>query len=216
MSSPASGSLRGLRAAVIAVAGTLLAAAAHVAGGGRLPDAGTTAIAMVIPALGGLWLSRCRRGWLSIAGVLSAVQLVLHSWFMAATPTAACVVHAGGHAGHLGVASVRCEAGPGMAGMGLAATPTAGASTHMVLAHIVAVAATALVLAAGERALWQLLQWLRPVLDAVVGRTGLPVPRRLPRVVGVQVPLTCRRSRVGLGGTGRRGPPSPVRSVCVD
>ncbi|HET9654781.1 MAG TPA: hypothetical protein VFP72_05470 [Kineosporiaceae bacterium] len=212
MSSPASGSLRAVRVAVIAVIGTLLAAVAHVAGAGRLPGVGPTALAAVVPALGGLWLSRRRRGWPSIVAVLGGVQFVLHSWFMAATATTGCLVHAAGHAGHLGVTGVRCSpaAMPGMQ-LPVAPTDTGSGSVGLLIAHVLAVAATAAVLAAGERALWELVQWLRPVLLAVTGQLALPVLPGRPGAVPASAPVLRWRTRIGLGGTGRRGPPAGPR-----
>lgn len=217
MSSPASGSLRGLRVAVVAVAGTLLSAAAHVAAGGRLPSAGAVALASLIPAMGGLWLSRRRRGWGSIAAVLGGVQVFLHTWLMSATETSTCAVRGGGHAMHAAGALVRCSPG-GMADMSLggsgrqAATGAlpgwhlAEGSLAMLLTHAVAVVLTALVLAGGERAVWQLLQWLRPAFRAL--RADLPVLPGCPRVVPVVATPVTRRSWVDLGGPGKRGPPT--------
>lgn len=218
MSSPASGSLRGLRVAVVAVAGTLLAAAAHAIAGGPLPSAGTVAMASLIPALGGLWLSRRRRGWFSIAAVLGGVQVLLHAWLMSATATGACLVGGGGHVAHAAAAMVRCPAGPGMAGM--SPTPTglsvplgpltgrylSDGSLVMLLAHVVAVLLTAVVLAAGEHAVWQLMQWLRPALRVV--RAEFPVIPGQPRAVPVVAAPVARRRSVELGGPGRRGPPA--------
>ena len=163
MSSPASGSLRVLRVAVVAVAGTLLAVAAHVAAGGRLPSATAAAAASLIPAIGGLWLSRQRRGWLSIAAVLGGVQVLLHAWLMSATTTSTCVIAGGGHTAPAAAAMVRCT-GITMTGMSLAVPGRradsgslpgwhlADGSPAMLLAHAAAVVITALVLAAGERA----------------------------------------------------------------
>jgi hypothetical protein len=221
MSSPASGSLRGLRVAVVVAAGTLLAATAHVLAGGRLPSAGVVALGSVIPALGGLWLSRRRRGWVSIAAVLGSVQVLLHAWLMSATAASTCLVGGGGHAVHAAVAMVRCSAVPGMAEMSLATTGLrtpagslvgrhlADGSAAMLATHAVAVLLTALVLAAGERAVWQLVQWLRPALRAL--RADLPVIPGRPRAVPVVVVSVRRRSSVvELGGPGRRGPPAGV------
>jgi hypothetical protein len=216
MSSPASGSLRGLRVAVVAVAGTLLAAVAHVAAGGRLPAADAVAVASLIPAVGGLWLSRRRRGWVSIAAVLGGVQVLLHAWLMSAAAASTCLIGGGGHAVHAAAAMVRCSGGP-MTGMSLTRSGAQAASGSspgwhlvdgslaMLLAHATAVVLTALVLAAGERAVWQLLQWLRPAFRAV--RADLPIlPGRL-RAVPVVVTPVNRCSWVDLGGPGRRGPP---------
>jgi hypothetical protein len=199
MSSPASGSLRGLRVAIVAAAGTLLAAAAHVAAGGSLPSAGATATGAVIPAMAGLWMTGKRRGWLSIAAVLGAVQVVLHTWLMAGS-TGSCLVSGGGHAAHAASATLRCTSA-GMPGM-----VPGRVSLAMILAHAIAVVLTSLVLAAGERAVWQLLLWLRPAVQAAC--SSLPVlPRRrwVPVVAVVPVHRLCS---VDLGGSGRRGPPS--------
>jgi hypothetical protein len=217
MSSPASGSLRGLRVAAFAVAGTLLAAAAHVAGGGRLPSASSVVLASVIPAVGGLWLSRRRRDWLSIAAVLGGVQVVLHTWLMSASATSTCLIHGGGHSVHAAAAVVGCPTTDGMpqmsltsSGLGAPAGSLPGwhlaeGSTAMLLAHTVAVALTAVVLAAGERAVWQLMQWLRPALRVV--RADLPIlPGRRCTALVTTAPVRWRSS-ADLSGPGRRGPP---------
>lgn len=222
MSSPASGSLRGLRVVVVAVAGTLLAAAAHVTAGGELPSTTAVAMASVIPAIGGLWLSRRRRGWFSIAAVLGVVQVLLHAWLMSTTATRICLSGGGGHAAHAAAAMVQCSSPSRMAGMSLTGSGVgAGAPagvlsggwlvdgpSAMVLAHLVAVLATAVVLAAGERAVWQLVQWLRPALR-VVRAEILVIPGR-PRMVPVRVTPAFRRSCVEQGGPGRRGPPAQL------
>ena len=203
MSSPASGSLRGLRVAIVAAAGTSLAAAAHVAAGGALPSAGATATGAVIPAMAGLWMTGKRRGLLSIAAVLGVVQIVLHTWLMAGS-TDPCLVSGGGHAAHAASATLRCTS-TGMSGMQPGRAWLTGASLAMFLAHALAVVLTALVLAAGERAVWQLLAWLRPAVQAAC--STLPVlPRRrwVPVVAVVPVHRLCS---VDLGGSGRRGPP---------
>jgi hypothetical protein len=208
MSSPASGSLRGLRVAVVAVAGTLLGTGAHAAAGGGLPSPGDAALATVVPALAGLWLTGKRRGWLSIAAVLGLVQFVLHTWLMSSDVVMGCPVGGGGHMAHGAAAVGSCAAGPAPADMPSMAMHSgghmAGGSAAMVLAHAVAVVATALVLSAGERALWQLLQWLRPALQLV--RAAPPAfPGRLAVPVAVTVPLL--RDSADLSGFGRRGPP---------
>ena len=215
MSSPASGSLRGLRVAVVAVAGTLLGVGAHAAAGGGLPTPGDAALASVIPALAGLWLTGKRRGWLSIAVVLGLVQFVLHTWLMSTGLVESCLRGGGGgHLAHGAAAVGGCAAGSPMAGVSSAGAHAgmhagghpAGDSAAMVLAHAVAVVVTALVLAAGERALWQLLQWLRPALQLI--RAALPVlPRRVTVPVAVTVPLV-RHCAADLSGFGRRGPPT--------
>jgi hypothetical protein len=221
MSSPASGSLRGLRVAVVAVAGTLLAAVAHLAAGGRLPSVESMMLSSVFPALGGLWLSRRRRGWLSIAAVLGGIQIVLHTWLTSATATGSCVIRGGGHAMHA-MATVPCPRGTGpdlvltsqMIGTGSGSLTgswhgghSAEGSLTMLLAHALAVAATALVLAAGERALWQLLQWLRPALQILRAVLAVVPPSR-PRPVLVEVRPAVLRSSADLSGPGRRGPPA--------
>jgi hypothetical protein len=231
MSSPASGSLRGLRVAVVAVAGTLLAAVAHLAAGGHLPSVESVMLSSVVPALGGLWLSRRRRGWLSIAAVLGGIQFVLHTWWMSATATGGCVIRGGGHAMHT-MATVSCpgKSGPdpvltsqtlgtgsgSLTGSLHGGNPAEG-SLAMLLAHALAVAATALVLAAGERALWQLLQWLRPALQILRAALAV-VPLRRPRPVLVEIRPAVLRSSADLSGLGRRGPPArlirPEPSAC--
>jgi len=214
MSSPASGSLRGLRVAAVAVAGTVLAAAAHVAAGGSLPSPGSVAVAAVIPGMSGLWITGRRRGWLSIAAALGAVQVVLHTWFMAGT-AGSCLVSGDSHLTHV-PGGVDCSASgmAAMAGNAAAAGTSSQAAvgwhlavggSAMFLAHVLAVVVTALVLAAGERALWQLVAWLRPALRAACAAAPAVVDdRRVPVVVALPV---RRLPSADLGGPGRRGPP---------
>jgi hypothetical protein len=239
MSSPASGSLRGLRVAVVAVAGTLLAAVARLAARGHLPSVESVMLSSVVPALGGLWLSRRRRGWLSIAAVLGGIQVVLHTWMMSATATGSCLIRGGGRAMHT-MATVSCAEGSGQDPVLTSQTLGTGTGTRtrtgtgslagslhgghpaqdsltMLLAHALAVAATALVLAAGERALWQLLQWLRPALQILRAALAV-VPLSRPRPVLVEIRPAVLRSSADLSGSGRRGPPArlirPETSSC--
>lgn len=219
MSSPASGTLRVLRVAIVTVAGTMLAVAAHAAAGGDLPEPGAVVSASVIPALAGLWLSGRRRGWPSIAAVLSAVQVVVHGWLMSAAAAEACS-GGGGHVAHHAAAVVRCSSVPGMPGIlgthgmhggslragPVADWPLAEGSGAMVMAHAVAVALTALVLAAGERAVWQLVQWLRPALRLL--RVTVAVVSRRPAVPVLAAVPVLRLSPADLSGPGRRGPPA--------
>lgn len=212
MSSPASGSLRGLRVAVVAVSGTVLAAMAHVVAGGDLPEPGLMVSAAVVPGLAGLWLSGKRRGWPSIAAVLATVQVVLHSWLMSVAGAEACP-GGGGHVVHHAAVVARCSPVPGVPAMYGGSLSTAPVSDWqlaegpgaMVIAHAVAVVLMALVLAAGERAVWQLLQWLRPALRLI--RATLPVKSCGPLVPVMAAGPVPRLSSADLSGPGRRGPP---------
>lgn len=210
MSSPTSGPLAGLRVGVITVAGTWLACAAHVAAGGGMPSPGVIGAGAVAPALAGVWLSRRRFGPLTTMAVLGGVQLMLHLWFSGASMAGLCLSPGGGHLRHGAAVAAAAAAGCGSAPESahrMSLMGHAGQPSWMTLAHVLAVVATALVLAATDRALWRLLAWLRPALAVVRG--ALPV---VPGAGPTFVVPAFAVSRVAVrpcGGLGRRGPPRP-------
>ena len=107
-----------------------------------------------------------RIGFPLLAGVFAVTQLGLHVAFEALTAPVMGVTTAGmpgaHHAGHLA-----------LTGAPPAVDPMGGVPAWMLIAHLVAALACALVLARGEQALWALVAWLAPALHAAV---AAPVP----------------------------------------
>lgn len=75
---PVRGVLRVLRGVALAVCSTVLAVAAHAAGGGGVPNAGLALLLAVLLAAAGVGLARRRRSLPGILGVLTVTQVVLH------------------------------------------------------------------------------------------------------------------------------------------
>ncbi|HEX8495696.1 MAG TPA: hypothetical protein VF661_00765 [Actinomycetales bacterium] len=206
MSTPLHAGLRLLRAGSVGVVVLGLAAAAHVAGHGDLPHPAILVVVAVFVALTSTLVTPRRLELPLLFGVLAASQVVLHhvlGWL--ASPACAVTLPAptpGPHLGHAASAALACAAP--LTGTE-ASAPAAAEPAVMVLAHLGAVLLAAVVLASGDRALWALLDWLRPVLGAPP-RAALVVPR-----LGV-APLEAR-SRLPhqppvLRSVRRRGPPA--------
>jgi len=220
MPSPATGPLRVLRAALVAVTTVALGALAHVLGGGAPPS---VTVLVVLVALGfapAVLATRRRLGPVLAVALLGAGQALVHVALGLVGPMACLVpgVPAGPHAGHgiagaaAGLAQLSASAGGVSGGVlttgGAAAgcAPTAvhvmvGAST-MVALHALATVATGVLLAGGERALWWLATWLRPVVDVL-----------RPAVVPASPRLVVASGRVAVvhawqaGARSLRGPP---------
>jgi hypothetical protein len=159
-----------------------LAAAAHTAGGGHLPPAPVLALLAVLVLLPVTVLARQRLSFASVAAALGAGQLALHTAFSSLPgPVDHCspaVISADGH--HQAQTIPDCAAaGTGILALHVPALP----GPVMVTAHILAVAATALLLAHGETVLWRMLAWLapRPIDDlhaSMVAQWAAPAPLR--------------------------------------
>ncbi|MDP9888594.1 hypothetical protein [Pseudarthrobacter enclensis] len=137
-----------------------LAAAAHTAGGGHLPPAPVLGLLAVLVLLPVTVLARRRLSLASIAAALGAGQLALHTAF---TSLPGPVGHCGpagiaAHGHHQAQTIPDCAAGTGALTLHVPALP----GPLMVTAHVLAVAATALLLAHGETMLWRALAWLAP------------------------------------------------------
>ncbi|CCQ45091.1 hypothetical protein ARTSIC4J27_1024 [Pseudarthrobacter siccitolerans] len=150
-----------------------IAAAAHTAGGGHLPPAPVLALLAALVLLPVTVLARRRLSLASISGVLGAGQLALHTAFTSLPgPVDHCTpagIASYGH--HQAQAIPDClTAGAGAVALQLPAVP----GPVMVAAHILALAATALLLAHGEEALWRALAWLAPPVLELYAR---PLPR---------------------------------------
>lgn len=193
--------LRLLRACLISAATLGLAAAAHTAAGGHLPEAPVLVLLAVLSLAPVMLLSRYRLGLAAMAGILATSQAVLHSAFttLAGNPNHCTGAGIAAHGHHQAFAIPQCATdGVAVAGHDMAGWPAAA----MLAAHILAAAATALLLARGETALWNLLAWLEP-LARILRTIVLPPRARIPAlpVATVLVP------HPGLRIPALRGPP---------
>lgn len=178
----ATGPLRLARGALVAVVTVALAALGHVLAGGALPPTvvivALTAIVLPVAVV----LTGRRLGPVGAIALLGAGQTAAHSTFSLFTST--CVPTApaalAGHQHHAGMdMTSACTA----VDTGLA-QPLLGASAMLVL-HVVATVAAALVIVGADRALWWLAAWLRPLVGGaapvvVVPRPALPTPTEIP------------------------------------
>ena len=139
-----------------------LAAAAHTAAGAHLPPAPVLCLLAALVLLPVTVLARRRLSLPSITGTLGAGQLALHTAFTSLPgPAEHCTASVGiaAHGHHQSQTVPDCAtAGAGLLALHLPAFP----GPAMVAAHILAVAATALLLAHGETVLWRTLAWLAP------------------------------------------------------
>lgn len=191
------------RAAAVTALVTGIPAAAHVAAGGQLPTTGLMVLLAALIMAPVTALSRRRLSLPMLSGILGAGQVFLHAAFNAlAQPETRCApAEATGHSHRQGLAVPDC-----MTAIPPALTETT-ASGHwaMSAAHLVATALTVLILARAEAALWQLRDWLRPLIQP-------PHPPRLPHAMTVIVPEPASRPRrmPCVRVTAPRGPPSPT------
>jgi len=186
----------------------VLASGAHVAAGGVLPSMMVLSLLVVPLMVAALVLTSRRCGPVLLLGSLAAAQVLVHESFMAFTdhvPDGVFPAELGAHHGAQALVSGQVSAhsasamGSAMGDVGLAG---AGASVAMKAAHVVATIVTALLLARGEQALWQLVARLLPTLPRM--------PRLLscgPRQTPVLLSVPALRPSVVSGGRGLRGPP---------
>ncbi|HEY8717781.1 hypothetical protein [Pengzhenrongella sp.] len=214
MTPTTAGPLRLARAGIVAGAVLGLAAGAHRMGGGSLPGPlAILALGAVLLALTTALAGR-RLTTVVLALVLGGGQFALHWIFDALAPMGCAPVAAAGpappalaHLGHAAGTMLTCggmQRGPAVPQSSEVLQAHAAGSPAMLLAHVLATLATVLVIASGERTLWWLLTWLRPLVQAparpevrVVVRRGLV---RLPAVVRARRAVYLRTSP-------RRGPP---------
>jgi len=198
--------LRLVRAASVSAVVLGLAGAAHVAGHGELPRPGILVALAAFVALVTMVATRRLLSLPALVGLLVATQVVLHqamTW-LSVPACAALVTAADPHAAHQ--LTVGSGLGCAVAGVPMGGQPEAigGTSALMVLTHLAATLMAAVILASGERALWALLDWLRPALRVwttpalVTQRVAPPRPAASARLP--HQPPVLRSVR-------RRGPP---------
>ena len=191
-----------LRAAAVSAGILTLAAGAHVLGGGDLPGPGILLAVLALTGLAATTATRFRLNVAAMTALLGAGQLALHEIFTAfsAPGLATGALAADGH--HASGA-----AAPAMGSAAHLHGTDSAEGTLMLMAHIVATAACALLLAKGEDALWALAAWLRPLVrlpEAIAPDAGTA-----PAVPGPP-PVSPFRPWRNLRQDSRRGPPSAV------
>lgn len=202
---PVTGAARVARATVLGATSLLLATAAHLLGGGRLPSAGVLTVVGVLLALAAVTVTarRCRTGLL--LALLAVQQVALHLVFDASAalgPHCALPETAMHHGAAVGHALAGCPAPPVMAGPAMH-----GPGWAMWAAHLGATVLTALLLARCEAWLWR-------VADRIVTfATAAPVRRRVrgSRGAAGSAPPSVARSRT-FAPAAPRGPPVLVVS----
>ncbi|WP_370278703.1 hypothetical protein [Pseudarthrobacter sp. NamB4] len=180
-----------------------LAAGAHLAGGGVLPQPVIMLAMLALTALAGTTATRLKLGFSAMAALLGGGQLVLHEVFtgFSARPVMALPGSSAIHEGHLSGSAVLAPVVDHLYGAGTGSGPL------MLAAHATATLGSAFLLAKGEDALWALAAWLRPLFA---------LPRPLKHVGGtppfVASPPSAAPLRPwrNLRQDSRRGPPSAV------
>ena len=156
--------LRFGRSAVVAAAVLCLAAAAHTAAGGTLPHPAVVLALAALTWLPVMILAGRRLAPATILAVLAGGQVALHQAFelfgtVECAPAGSLAEHAGPRAS---------PATPVIRQWRWTVWPRrrhTGDSPGMLAAHLLATALTALMLARGEAALWELAAWLRPLVQ---------------------------------------------------
>ncbi|GAA1427152.1 hypothetical protein GCM10009616_03520 [Microlunatus lacustris] len=189
---PLRGRVRVLRAGVLGTSSLGLALADQLAAGGHAPPPALLAVCAGLLGLTAVTATARRVRLPLLLGLLGGQQVLLHLALDAGAGAATC----GGvdpHVGHAAGAVLRCAPGDSAA-MAMPGWP-------MLLAHLLAAAATALLLLRGEQALWALA-------DRVVrAATAAPSARR-PRAAVLRAPRPRTVVAVApLSPAAPRGPP---------
>lgn len=199
---PAHSPFHFLRAALLSAGILSLAAGAHVLGGGELPAPAILTAVLALTVLAATTATRLKLNVGAMTALLGAGQLVLHEVFSAFSFPALAAGQAPAGVHHVSVTA--------MPALEAAAHHHATGSTGgplMLVAHVVATAACAVLLARGEGAFWSLAAWLRPLVrlqEAVKPDAG---PSPAVPVAPAARPLRPWRNQ---RQHSRRGPPSAV------
>ena len=197
---PLRGTSRAVRAAALGTASLGLAVGAHLLGGGTLPGAGLLALTAALLGLVAVTATARRVRARLLLPLLAVEQVLLHVLLEAGSGTGpSCVAVGAAHAGHHAGNTLLCTPGAADTAMAMPSWP-------MLVAHLLATAATTWVLLRGEDALWSLT-------DRVV-RAASPTLRPWP--VSPAPALLTAPARRPLSRPSRtaapRGPP-PVLAV---
>ncbi|MDI2033297.1 hypothetical protein [Paenarthrobacter nitroguajacolicus] len=189
-----------LRSGAIALVIVALAAGAHVVGGGLLPTAPVLLALLALTALASTLATRFKLSFVAMAALLGSSQVLLHEAFTALAPVGGAAPNGTHHLETVPLPSLDPAAHLHELGTTL--------GVLMLIAHIAATVGSAIVLAKGEDALWQLAAWLRPLvsLPTLLFR---PDAGASPVAVGapdVFIPRPWRNLRQD----SRRGPPAVV------
>ncbi len=179
-----------------------LASAGHLGGGGILPPL-IVLIGLGVGVLGPVaWAVRRRLTLGRLLMLLGATQLVLHEAFTRLAAGPACAPVTDHHGPHHGVGAV--PACPGGAGLETVHHMASSQGAAMLIGHLLAVLATAVVLTRVETAVWLALEWLRPLLCPACPTRLLPVSPQLGAPPAERPVLGWR----GLRRDWVRGPPT--------
>lgn len=182
------------RAVLITGTTMSLAAAGHVLGGGTLPEPALMAALAGLMLAPVTWLARRQLSFLTLLGMLGSGQLTLHEAFTSLLSRALCLPSLTNRMSHHDgrIMGPECSAAvpPSMT------VHASGADSPVMLAgHVLALVSTAWLLRKGEVALWQLVAWLRPLVQ-LPGPTGFIPVRQRPVATGlVAVPVPRRNLR---------------------
>ncbi|WP_426302130.1 hypothetical protein [Arthrobacter sp. R-11] len=199
-----------LRSAALALAILSLATGAHVIAGGTLPALPLVLALLALTGLATTAATRFKLGLPAVAALLGGGQVLLHEAFTALGPVTAGPVSAGPvaeapHVHHALLPAVGDVVADGLQHLDAADSPF---GWFMLAGHVLASAASALLFAKGEQALWQLASWLRP-LWRVLAPLFTPDAGTRPAAAGAPsafIPRPWRNLRQG----SRRGPPAVV------
>lgn len=202
---PTRGATRVARATAFGMATLALASGAHVSAGGALPSMVVLA-ALVLPLmLAAMILTSRRCGSVLLVGSLAAAQILLHETLMAVTshvPGEMFPAELGAHHGAQALVSDQVSTHSASALGGVVVSGADGWPVAMKAMHVVATVITALLLARGEKALWQMVVRFLPKL--------LRIPRLYScghrQALGLVSAPAFQPSLVS-SGLGLRGPP---------
>lgn len=189
-----------LRSGALALAILSLAAGAHVIAGGSLPDAPIMLALLALSGLATTLATRSKLGFPAAAALLGGGQLLLHEAFTALGPVSAAASTQ--HAHHAEQIPVLGDTGEHLHAL------DTSLGWAMLAGHVLASAASALLFAKGEQALWQLAAWLRP-LWRVLAPLFRPDAGNRPALPGAPSAFLPRPWR-NLRQDSRRGPPAVV------
>ena len=191
-----------LRSGAISLVIVFLAAGAHVIGGSELPVVPVLLALVALTALAATLATRFKLNVASMTALLGTSQFVLHEAFTALSPVTATAQGNAHHAAAESLNPLLYTAAPHLHEL----DSTLGAV--MLAGHILATIGSAVILAKGEDALWQLAAWLRPLV-ALPTLLFRPDAGASPIAVGAPDVFLPRPWR-NLRQDSRRGPPAAV------